>query len=122
MLNERPFLVGDCCRIETGGILVEGWYHMIPESRRFLAPAFGLHASLLPGYSGYAPCVWATINGESKIGITIFQMDSGVDSKPILGQKRRADFPDDTIVTLYPLILEREPEILRETLLQLIRG
>jgi methionyl-tRNA formyltransferase len=77
---------------------------------------------LLPDYSGCAPCVWATINGESKIGFTIFQMDSGVDSKPIQGQKEEPIFPDDTIATLYALILEREPELLRETLLQLIRG
>ena len=35
--------------------LVAGWYHMIPRQWRNLAPAYGLHASLLPDYSGGAP-------------------------------------------------------------------
>lgn len=40
MLRERHFLVGDCCRMETGGILVAGWYHMILESWRFFRAGF----------------------------------------------------------------------------------
>jgi methionyl-tRNA formyltransferase len=64
--------------------LVAGWYHMIPKIWRNLAPAYGLHASLLPDYSGGAPLVWAMINGETKTGVTLFQMDDGVDSGPIV--------------------------------------
>ena len=45
--------------------LVAGWYHMIPRAWRAVAPAYGLHASLLPDYSGGAPLVWSMINGES---------------------------------------------------------
>ena len=46
--------------------IVAGWYHMIPKKWRQLAPAYGLHASLLPDYSGGAPLVWAIINGEKE--------------------------------------------------------
>jgi methionyl-tRNA formyltransferase len=102
--------------------LVAGWYHMIPRKWRKLAPAYGLHASLLPDYSGGAPLVWAIINGESKTGITLFQMDDGVDSGPIAGQKEESIFPDDTIATLYSRIQERGLELLQEVLPLLANG
>jgi methionyl-tRNA formyltransferase len=102
--------------------LVAGWYHMIPKRWRELAPAYGLHASLLPDYSGGAPLVWAMINGESITGITLFQMDDGVDSGPIAGQKQEVIREDDTIASLYARIEERGLELLREILPQLSDG
>lgn len=39
-----------------------------------------VHASLLPKYRGAAPIHWAVINGETETGITIMQMDEGLDS------------------------------------------
>jgi methionyl-tRNA formyltransferase len=102
--------------------LVAGWYHMVPRSWRKLAPAYGLHASLLPDYSGGAPLVWAMINGEAKTGITLFQMDDGVDSGPIAGQADEPIHPDDTIATLYARIEERGLELLRTTLPALAVG
>ena len=81
--------------------IVAGWYHMVPKSWRELAPAYGLHASLLPDYSGGAPLVWAMIKGEKKTGITLFKMADGVDDGPILGQLETEIFFDDTIKTLY---------------------
>ncbi len=53
--------------------LVAGWYHKVPRSLRDVTPALGLHASLLPDYSGGAPLVWAIINGEGNTGITLFR-------------------------------------------------
>lgn len=102
--------------------LVAGWYHMIPRQWRDLAPAYGLHASLLPDYSGGAPLVWAMINGEKKTGITLFQMDDGVDSGPIAGQKEESIQPDDTIATLYGRIEQQGLELLRDTLPQIASG
>ncbi len=102
--------------------LVAGWYHMIPKNWRELAPAYGLHASLLPDYSGGAPLVWAMINGETKTGITLFQMDDGVDSGPIIGQKEEPIHPNDTIATLYARIEDRGVDLLQTVLPQLVRG
>ena len=84
--------------------MVAGWYHLIPEHWRSLAPAYGLHASLLPDYSGGAPLVWAMLNGETETGITLFKMDAGIDSGPIVGQKTETIRQDDTIATLYERI------------------
>lgn len=84
--------------------MITGWYHLIPSSWRRLAPAYGLHASLLPDYSGGAPLVWSIINGEECAGITLFQMDDGVDSGPIVSQSDTRIREEDTIATLYERI------------------
>lgn len=102
--------------------LVAGWYHMIPRHWRELAPAYGLHASLLPDYSGGAPLVWAMINGEKKTGVTLFQMDDGMDSGPIAGQMEEPIQSDDTIATLYARIEERGLELLRDSLPRIASG
>lgn len=95
--------------------IVCGWYHMIPKFwREEIAPAYGLHASLLPDYSGGAPLVWAMINGEKETGITLFQMDSGVDSGPILGQEKVAILPDYTIKDLYFQIEEAGIKLIKD--------
>lgn len=87
-------------------MVVVGWYHLIPKELRDIAPAYGLHASLLPDYSGGAPLVWAMINGEKVTGISLFRLDDGVDSGPILGQAETEIREDDTIATLYARIEE----------------
>jgi methionyl-tRNA formyltransferase len=94
--------------------LVVGWYHMIPKYWREVAPAYGLHASLLPDYSGGAPLVWAMINGEKETGITLFQMDDGVDSGPLVGQVKEKIRSDDSIATLYSRIENRGLELIVE--------
>lgn len=43
-----------------------------------------VHASLLPKYRGAAPIQWAVMNGESKTGVTIMQMDEGLDTGDML--------------------------------------
>ena len=102
--------------------IVAGWYHIIPKPWRSLAPAYGLHASLLPDYRGGAPLVWAMINGESKTGITLFLMSDGVDSGPIAAQAEESIQIDDTIATLYTRIEKRGLTLLRDALTDMANG
>jgi methionyl-tRNA formyltransferase len=102
--------------------LVVGWYHMIPNTWLELAPAYGLHASLLPDYSGGSPLVWAMINGEKQTGITLFKFDAGVDSGPILGQSVTAIDADSTIATLYSRIEELGLDLIQRYLPTLADG
>ena len=54
------------------------------------APPFGcinVHASLLPSYRGAAPINWAIARGEQKTGVTIMQIDEGLDTGDILAQR-----------------------------------
>lgn len=101
---------------------VVGWYHTVPGSWRRLAPAYGLHASLLPDYSGGAPLVWAIINGEKRTGITLFQFADGVDSVPIVGSAATDILYDDTIATLYARIQELGLQLLVDHLPRLADG
>lgn len=50
-------------------------------------PRYGclcVHASLLPAYRGAAPIQWVILNGEKESGVTIMQMDAGVDTGDML--------------------------------------
>lgn len=102
--------------------IVAGWYHMVGKKWRDLAPAYGLHASLLPDYSGGAPLVWAIINGERETGITMFEFDEGVDSGRILGQKRTSIHDDDTIKTVYARIEDLGLDLLSDVLPKIANG
>jgi methionyl-tRNA formyltransferase len=42
-----------------------------------------LHASLLPKYRGAAPITWSVVNGETETGISLMQMDEGMDTGPV---------------------------------------
>jgi methionyl-tRNA formyltransferase len=43
-----------------------------------------VHGSLLPKYRGAAPVQWAVIDGEPETGVTIMQLDAGMDTGPML--------------------------------------
>ncbi len=54
-------------------------------------PAYGiinLHTSSLPEYRGLMPVFWALRYGEKRIGVSVFRVDEGIDSGPILVQKQ----------------------------------
>ena len=70
----------------------------------FSAPRLGsicFHPSLLPKYRGASAINWALINGESKTGLTLFWVDQGIDTGPILLQKEVVVDSDDTTGSLY---------------------
>lgn len=63
------------------------------------APRLGcvnVHASLLPKYRGAAPITWAIVDGEPETGITLMQMDEGMDTGAILEQFPTPITPDET--------------------------
>ncbi len=102
--------------------VVVGWYHLLPRALRELAPAIGLHASLLPDYCGGAPLVWAIINGEQRTGITLFQLEDGVDDGPVYAQAEEPISDSDTIATLYARIESQGVGLLRRELAQILDG
>jgi len=55
-----------------------------------------VHASLLPRYRGAAPVQWAVIRGETETGVTIMQLDEGMDTGPVLLERRVAIDPAET--------------------------
>lgn len=84
-------------------IVVAAYGRILPQSLLELAPlgCINVHGSLLPGYRGAAPIQWAVIKGETEVGVTIIQMDVGMDTGDILLKaKIRAD-PDETAGSLF---------------------
>lgn len=70
----------------------------------FATPTYGTiqyHPSLLPFHRGISSMNWPIINGETETGLTVFWPDSGIDTGPILSQKRCEIGPDDTVGSLY---------------------
>jgi len=59
------------------------------------------HPSLLPQYRGGSAMNWAIISGEKETGVTIHQIDEGVDTGPIIIQEKVPIDADDTLKNLY---------------------
>jgi len=59
------------------------------------------HPSLLPKYRGGSAMNWAIISGEKETGVTIHQIDEGLDTGPIIIQERVGIDADDTLKSLY---------------------
>jgi methionyl-tRNA formyltransferase len=60
-----------------------------------------VHASLLPKYRGAAPIQWAVIDGEEKTGVSIMQMDEGLDTGDVLLVKETQIGEDETSAELF---------------------
>ena len=76
---------------------------IVPE-QVFSVPRLGsicFHPSLLPKYRGASAINWALINGETVTGLSLFWVDPGIDTGPVLLQKEVKVDPDDTTGSLY---------------------
>jgi methionyl-tRNA formyltransferase len=76
---------------------------IIPE-KLLTVPSLGTicyHPSILPRHRGASAINWALIQGDARTGLTIFWVDKGIDTGPILLQKEVEIKPDDTAGSLY---------------------
>lgn len=88
-------------------------------------PKYGcvnIHASLLPRYRGAGPIQWAIINGEEKSGVTIMQMDKGLDTGDMLLKEEVAIEPKETGDSLHDKLAEAGARLIVEALAKLERG
>ena len=105
-------------------IIVVGWYWIINERLLDKVPdgIIGIHASLLPKYRGFAPLVWAIINGEKRTGISLFYFDRGIDSGDIVAQKEFDILENDTIKEVLEKTERSIADILKENYSKLLSG
>ena len=88
-------------------------------------PKYGcinVHASLLPKYRGAAPIQWAVINGDPVTGVTIQQMDIGVDTGDIIVTKELEIASDETGGGLFDKLAVVGAEACLEALEQIGNG
>jgi methionyl-tRNA formyltransferase len=85
-------------------LIVMAFVTMIVPERILYAPRFKsicFHPSLLPKHRGASAINWAIIEGDAETGVTWFWPDRGIDTGPILIQRRVPIGPADTTGSLY---------------------
>lgn len=71
-----------------------------PEQLRNITRAVNFHVGSLPDYRGSACHNWAIINGEKDLGITLHEIDIGIDTGDIIDELKIPIHPEDTAETL----------------------
>ena len=74
------------------------------------------HASLLPCWRGASPITAAILAGDTETGVTLMQMDSGVDTGPIIAARETVIAPDETTGTLSEKLSHVASDLLLESL------
>jgi len=87
----------------AAAMVVVAYGLILPAALLALPPrgCLNVHASLLPRWRGAAPIQRAILAGDRTTGITIMQMDAGLDTGPILLQEAIAIAPQDTAQSLH---------------------
>lgn len=106
-------------RPDIGVVVAYG--HILKSELLELPPRgmVNVHPSLLPGLRGAAPVEWAIIRGHESTGVTIMQMDTGMDSGPILHQIPHRIDSDVSAGELSAHLAEMGAQALIETLAML---
>lgn len=99
-------------------IVVAAYGRILPPTILRL-PKYGcinVHGSLLPRHRGAAPIQWALIEGDPEVGVTIMQMDEGMDTGDMLMKTAIKPEPDETAGSLFPKIARLGSQTLMDTL------
>jgi methionyl-tRNA formyltransferase len=105
-------------------VVVAAYGQILPE-RILEVPRLGcvnIHASLLPKYRGAAPINWAIVHGEETSGVTLMQMDVGLDTGPMLETHEVAVPADMTAQELHDRLAELGGEVIVDALDKLAAG
>ncbi|MBI1816856.1 MAG: methionyl-tRNA formyltransferase [Deltaproteobacteria bacterium] len=105
-------------------IVVAAYGKILPPSFLTL-PRLGcinVHASLLPKYRGAAPIQWAILHGETVTGITVMQMNEGMDTGDVLLQSETPIGDDETYGELQTRLADLGAAALQQALSSLKRG
>jgi len=84
--------------------------------------ALNIHASLLPRWRGAAPIQRAILAGDTQTGVSIMQMDAGLDTGAVLAQSRVPITPDDDAGTLHDKLAALGAEMIAATLADVQAG
>lgn len=103
-------------RVEAAVVLA---YGRILPPEVLAAPARGclnLHASLLPRWRGAAPIQWALFAGDAETGVSLMQMDPGLDTGPVFSSRALPILPEDDAGSLAVRLGELAATVVREDL------
>lgn len=106
-------------------IFVVAAFGQILSEEILAMPKYGcvnIHASLLPKYRGAGPIQWAIINGEKITGVTIMQMEKGLDTGDMLCQTEVEIAADETADTLHDKLAAAGAHLIVEALAKIEKG
>lgn len=109
----------DNLRLLNADVIIVAAYAMLLPAAVLHIPRFGcvnIHPSLLPRWRGAAPIQRTIYAGDKITGVTIMQMDPGLDTGPILLQKQYVLDPDETSKTLHDKLAKLGADALIDTL------
>jgi methionyl-tRNA formyltransferase len=106
-------------------LLVVVAYGLILPRKVLALPRLGcwnVHASLLPRWRGAAPIQRAILAGDTESGVDLMQMEAGLDTGPVLLQRRTPILPDDTGGSLHDRLSQLGAQLLAEGLQRALAG
>ena len=81
-----------------------------------------VHASLLPRWRGAAPIQWSIVHGDTEAGVSLMQMDEGMDTGAVLATASTPIGHDDNAATLSDRLSKMGAELLRAELPRYVAG
>jgi methionyl-tRNA formyltransferase len=120
-------------RVDLGSLYTDGIYDLLlAVSWRYLVAkdiwsrarlgAYVFHDSLLPKYRGFAPTVWAIINGEPATGVSLIEMADAVDAGRLIDQERVEIGPTEFIGSVMQRVTAAYLHVLERTIPRLLAG
>jgi methionyl-tRNA formyltransferase len=105
-------------------LVVLAYGRILPLDVLEIAPrgAINLHASLLPRYRGAAPIAWSILRGEKETGVSLMQMDAGMDTGPVLSRHAIPIGDDETAGELTIRLGELAAEVVQSDLSRAVQG
>jgi methionyl-tRNA formyltransferase len=105
-------------------LVVAAYGVLLPQRLLDAAPhgALNIHASLLPRWRGAAPIQRALLAGDRESGVSIMQLDAGLDTGPVLAQQRTPIAADDDAGTLHDRLAALGSEMIVAALAELAAG
>lgn len=120
----KPTYAPKLAALDLDLIVVVAYGKILPPA--ILAAArlgcWNIHASLLPRHRGAAPIQWSILSGDEVTGVTLMQIDEGLDSGPMLLKQTLPIADDDTAGTLHDKLARVGAEVLLTGLAKLREG
>ncbi|MSQ53978.1 MAG: methionyl-tRNA formyltransferase [Betaproteobacteria bacterium] len=103
---------------DAAALVVAAYGLLLPQEVLSVAPrgAINIHASLLPRWRGAAPIQRALLAGDTRTGITIMQMERGLDTGPMLLQRELPILPEDDTGSLHERLAQLGARMIVEVL------
>ena len=114
----RPEALKQIRSLDPGVIVVAAFGQILPTDVLDLPPhsCLNVHASLLPRWRGASPIAAAMLAGDTETGVTIMQMEEGLDTGPIIAQRSTPIGATETAGALTERLAEIGAQLLVETL------